>query len=448
MPLPFLPARNSTTKPPVLPEALSFRLSRQKSPLGHLRPNSLRVALLLALVSLALVSLAVPALATTPVTVEQLEQALAASKDWPDKEAALRLTTMELTERLSKERYDHLKAEFPGERTQLALLALTDASAFLNLPAADTLHLPPPDSAAQGRIVSKAADFVMATVPRMPDFYASRTTTRFQDMRVSYGLDEPVVVANQGFHFIDRVGATVTYRNGREVVEPPAGKKPGSSVTSSTGLINWGVFGPLLGLVMTDVMKGKIGWGHWEQGAAGPLAVFRYAVAEDRSNYTVRYCCFRAENGEMRHFEAVPAYHGELAIDPASGAIFRLVLKTDLQPELPMEKIDVVVDYGPVEIGGKTYICPIESTSISRAQAQIFHGNWFYVDRKGKPDTSGFKKKHTETVTQPIVTAINDVIFENYHQFRVEVRILPEESSEPDSNAPAPAPPPKPPPTQ
>jgi hypothetical protein len=51
-------------------------------------------------------------------------------------------------------------------------------------------------------------------------------------------------------------------------------------------------------------------------------------------------------------------------------------------------------------------------------------------------------------VTQPIVTAINDVIFENYHQFRVEVRILPEESSEPDSNAPAPAPPPKPPPTQ
>jgi len=450
MPLPFLPASNSTAKPPVLPEALSFRLSRQRSQLGHASPACLRVALLLAFLLLALVSLALPAFATTPVTVEQLEQALAASKAWPDKEAALRLTTMELTERLSKARYEHLKTAVPGEKTQLALLALADASAFLNLPAADTLKLPAPDQAAQGRIVSKAADFVMATIPKMPDFYASRTITRFQDLKVSYGMDEPVVVANEGFHFVDRVGATVTYRNGREVVEPPAGKKPGSSVTSSTGLINWGVFGPLLGLVMTDVMKGKIGWGHWEQGPTGPMAVFRYAVAEDRSTYTIRYCCFRAETGEMRQFEAAPAYHGELAIDPATGAIYRLVLKTDLQPELPMEKIDVVVDYGPVEIGGKTYVCPVESTSISRAEAQIFHGNWFYVDRKGKPDTAGLKKKHTETVSQPIVTAINDVVFENYHQFRAEMRILPEESAEPDSNAPAPvAPPPaKPPPMQ
>jgi hypothetical protein len=246
------------------------------------------------------------------------------------------------------------------------------------------------------------------------------------------------------------VSATVTYRNGREVVEPPAGKKPGSTVTSTTGLSNWGVFGPLLGVVMTDVLKGKIGWGHWEQGADGPLAVFRYAVAEDRSNYTVRYCCFRGEHGEMRQFEAVPAYHGELSVDPASGAIYRLVLRTDLQQELPMERIDVVVDYGPVEIGGKRYICPIESTSISRAEAQIFHGYWFYVDKHGKPDPGSNRVKRTETVSQPKVTAINDVVFENYHQFRAEMRILPEESAEPGGNAPAPAPvpAPKPPPTK
>jgi hypothetical protein len=394
--------------------------------------------------------MALPAVAATPVTVEQLEQALAASKGWPDKEAALRLTAMELAERLSKARYEHLKSELPGEKTQLALLALADASAFLNLPAADMLRLPVPDSAAQGRIVSKAADFVMATVPKMPDFYASRTTTRFQDLKVSYWLNEPVVVENQGFHFVDRVSASVTYRNGREVVEPPPGKKPGSTVISTSGLSNWGVFGPLLGVVMADILKGKIGWGHWEQGPTGPLAVFRYAVAEGKSNYTVRYCCFRAEHGEMRQFEAVPAYHGELAIDPATGAIYRLLLKTDLQPDLPMERIDVVVDYGPVEIGGKTYICPLESTSLSRAEAQIFHGYWFYVDKHDKPDPTGKTVKRTETVSQPKVTAINDVVFENYHQFRTEIRILPEESAEPDGGAPAtvPAPTPKTPPTQ
>ena len=191
MPLPSLPAKTSTTMPPMLLEAWSYRMATR------------RLALLLALVSLAL-----SAFAATPVTVEQLEQALNASKALPDKEAALRLTGLELTERLSKARYEHLKTELPGEKTQLALLALADASAFLDLPAADTLHLSTPDSATQGRIVSKAADFVMATVPKMPDFYASRTTTRFQDLKVSYvsfGRDEPVVVANQGFHFVDKV---------------------------------------------------------------------------------------------------------------------------------------------------------------------------------------------------------------------------------------------------
>lgn len=433
MPLPLRPDKFPTTKPPALPEALSSR------------PGARGVAFLLVLISLAL-----PAVAATPVTVEQLEQTLAASKSWPDKEGALRLTTMELTERLSKARYEQLKSELPGEKTQLALLALADASAFLSLPAADTLHLPVPDNAAQGRIVSKAADFVMATVPKMPDFYASRTTTRFQDLKILYEFGEPVIVTDRGFHFVDKASATVTYRNGREVVEPPAGKKPGSTVVSTSGLTSWGVFGPLLGVVMADILKGKIGWGHWERGPTGPLAVFRYSVAEGKSNYTVRYCCFRAEHDEMRQFEAVPAYHGELAIDPATGAIYRLLLKTDLQPELPMERSDLVVDYGPVEIGGKTYICPLESTSISRAEAQMFHGNWIYVDKHSKPDSGTNKIKHSETASQPKITAINDVVFENYHQFRAEMRILPEESAEPDGSVPAPVPPPmpKPPPTQ
>jgi hypothetical protein len=387
---------------------------------------------------LLLVAAIRPAFAITPVTVQELEQFVASAKSWPDKDAAQRLTSMELTERLSSTRLNLLKSVLAGEKSRLALLALSDASAFLDLPAADILKLPVPNSTDQGRIVSRAADFVVAAVSKMPDFFAARTTTRFQDLKVTYGLDQPVVVSNQGFHFIDRVSATVAYRDGREVVEPPSGKKRGNTVTSTTGLTNWGVFGPLLGVVMTDILKGKIGWGHWEQGPTGPLAVFRYAVAEDRSNYTVRYCCFRSETGEMKEFETVPAYHGEIAIDPESGAIFRLVLMTDLQPELPMERSDVAVIYGPVEIGGKACICPVESTSISKAEALVFHGVLFYADKKGKPDNSlGSKLKRKETLSEPTVTAINDVVFESYHQFRGDVHILSDDSPAPKEETPA-----------
>jgi hypothetical protein len=337
-----------------------------------------------------------------------------------------------------------MKAELPGEKSKQALLALKDASGFLELPSSDMLHEAVPDAATQGQIVSRAADFVVATVSKMPDFFASRTTTRFQDHKISNSVGGTVVVVNPGFFFKDRTTEVVTFRNGREEVEAPATKRGASSVNVSTGLVNWGIFGPLLGVVVTDVMRGKIGWSHWEQGPAGPLAVFRYMVPRDTSNYTVRYCCFLSDEGEVREFEAVPAYHGEIAIDPASGAVYRLVLKTELEPltvdaveTVPIERLDVLVEYGPVEIGGKTYICPIESTTISRAQAVAFHGYLFYVDKKGKPDSyPGKRMKQGESVELPKVTAINDVVFDNYHQFRAEMRILPTDAAGPAGAAP------------
>jgi len=396
---------------------------------------------------LLLAALALPASAASRVTVEQLQQAVAAAHGKPDKAVAQSLGDLELTERLSTARLERLKADLPADQARLALLALADASAFLDLPAADIPPTAAPNSATQGQIVSRAADFVMATVSKMPNFFATRTTTRFQDLKVSQLFDLTVFVPNQDFHLVDRLSATVSYRNGREVTEAPGAGKAAGSVTSSTGLTNWGVFGPLLGVVMADILKGKVGWGHWEQGPAGPLAVFRYVVKEDRSNYTVRYCCFRSDLGEMREFEAVPAYHGEIAIDPESGAVLRLVLKTDLQPALPMERVDVLVEYGPVEIGGKTYICPVKSVSITRAVTLVFHGSLFYVDKKGQPDATGNKLKHTESVSEPRVTAINDVVFDSYHMFRAESRILPADDAEQDGNTPAsvPAPAAKPP---
>ena len=249
---------------------------------------------------LVLAIVAFPAFASERVTVQQLAQAVADLHGKADREVAQRLTVLELTERLTRQRFEQMKAALPGDKSRQALLALTDASAFLDLPVADTLHDPAPDSATQGQIVSRAADFVVATISRMPDFFASRTTTRFQDSEVSEaaksasvkGYGGSFISSDGGFFLKDKNTDTVTFRNGREVAESVTKKKSGSSVTVSSGLANWGIFGPLLGVVMADVMRGKIGWGHWEQGPQGKLAVFRYAVPKDRSNYTVRYCCF------------------------------------------------------------------------------------------------------------------------------------------------------------
>jgi len=379
---------------------------------------------------LFLTAFAFPACAEKRVTVEQLEQAVAAAHGKPDKDVAQQLTRLELTERLSTARLDKLKAELPGDQTRRALLAVADASGFLNLPAADIPHDAPPDSATQGKIMSRAADFVVATLPKMPDFLATRSTTRFNDLKVEVVFDDPTIVQNQGFHLVDKFSDTVLFRDDREVVQAATGKKGEKNAPIQTGLANWGVFGPLLGVVMTDVLKGKMGWGHWEQGAAGPLAVFRYAVAEGKSSYTVRYCCFQSDDAVMHEFKVVPSYHGEIAVDPTTGSVLRLVVKTDLKPGPQMFRADLLVEYSSVEIGGRNYICPARSVSISTAMEVVSKD---IISQDGKTYYAGL-------VGKPNVTAINDVVFDNYHQFRGEMRILPAESADPNTSAPALAP--------
>jgi hypothetical protein len=376
------------------------------------------------------------AAAVERVSVEQLEHAVVETHGKADKDAAQRIGDMELTERLSTARLEKLEPVLPGEHARLALLALADASAFLDLPAADIPADAAPDLATQGRIMSAAADFVMATIPRLPDFSATRTTTRFQDLKLSHVFAEPIIIPNQSFLFLDKLSATVLYRDGHEVVETAHTKKGGNREPYQTGSTTHGVFGQFLTVVMSDILKGKMGWGHWERGAAGPLAVFRYAVAEEKSNYTVRYCCVLSGDGVFREFKAMPRYHGEIAVDPKSGAVLRLVVKTDLKSSQLVSRNDMMVEYGPVEISGKKYICPVKSVLITRVSDVISRGI-LYRDGKAFYD---------DIVGAPEVTAINDAVFDNYHQFRGEMHIIPADSADQDGTTPAPGPAPASPP--
>jgi len=56
---------------------------------------------------------------------------------------------MELSERLSSPRLQKIQADLPGEKSRTALLVLADASAFLQLPAAEISTTPPPTTHAR-----------------------------------------------------------------------------------------------------------------------------------------------------------------------------------------------------------------------------------------------------------------------------------------------------------
>jgi hypothetical protein len=97
-------------------------------------------------------------------------------------------------------------------------------------------------------------------------------------------------------------------------------------------------------------------------------------------------------------------------IDPATGAVLRLTIEADLSQGLPLVRSDMLVDYGPVELGGKTYVCPVRSLAVwrSRTVSILALTDWDVRFR-----TYG-----------PFSTMLNDMAFDNYHLFRAETRML------------------------
>jgi hypothetical protein len=364
------------------------------------------------------------ALASDLSTIAQLEQTLADARGRSDKDVAKQLGKLQLTERLSTLRLEKLQAMLPGEKSRQALLVLADTSAFLSLPAAEIPKLASPDHDMQGKILNKTTDYIRETLPRLPNFIVSRNTARFENLKVDYVGGAVAVVEDQPFHFINTFKETVTYRNAEEkVILSP--NRP----EHQRGLYNLGVFGPLLQIVVTDIFSGKMGWGHWEQGRSGTIAVFRYSVPQDRSHYHVKYCCFSNTNS-WHIFETLPSYHGEISVDPNSGAILRLTIQTDIPPDHPIYRADLLVEYGPVEIAGQPYICPTKSVSIARAMNRVNVQQGQCVDYNCRPDAYVYPKN----------TAVNDTVYHSYHVFRSEMRILPAEDND-ESEEPRPAPP-------
>jgi VWFA-related protein len=362
---------------------------------------------------LLLASVALPACAAKRVTVEQLEQLLAADRGKPDAKIAQQLANLEITERLSTARLSRWEAALRGPESRRSLLILADLSAFLAPPAAEIPATAIPDLATQRKIMATVASATTKTISKLPDFFATRDTVFFKDTPPSRRMGTSLIPYER-LHPVSRSSDTVLYRDGREEVNPGVEKNKEST---AHGLTTSGIFGPILGTVLVDAAQGNLAWSHWEQGEAGPIAVFQFAVTREKSHYEVSFCCVVGESGE-EVFRRFAGYHGEIAVDAENGAVLRLTLKADMTAADPLVRSDIMVEYGPVAIGGKTYICPLKSVSISLAptlpanafEMQRYRGELLDKDRN-------LDREHLQTL-------LNDVAFEQYHVFRVEARIL------------------------
>jgi hypothetical protein len=304
------------------------------------------------------------ALAGREISVEQLEQMLAGSSREPDVKLAKQLSELELTERLSAARLARCEANVRGPDARRALIALADKASFLDPPISEIPTMAEPDPQAQRRMVALIEDYVRRAIHQLPNLYATRVTISFQRNK-------------KPLHWVSTESAIVRYRDDREE-RPRVNEVRVGDGSGAGGMTTAGEFGPILYVALVDSAQGNLTWSHWEQGAAAPEAVYRYAVIAGKSHYHV--------NDQVR------GYHGEITVDPSDGTIRRLVLRADPEPNLLLLKADIVVEYGPVELGGKTYICPLKGIAFSATW-----NRWW----------------------------LNDVAFERYHLYRGNAQLLP-----------------------
>lgn len=364
------------------------------------------------------IALASPAPAAKRLTVDQLQQVLAASRNKPDVELAWQIAGLEMAQRISDARLTALSQDLPGDQSRRSLRALADQSQFLD-PAPDEIpSTPTPTPEQQRQIMAQVVTYVTNAIPQLPNFFATRETIHFVDTPSTYDIRGDAT-RYQPLHAVGESSETVTYRDGKEVIEGQA-----AQTTPIRGLNSWGEFGPLFSIVLLDAAKSKLAWSRWEQDGKGTVAVFSYSVPKDNSHYQVDYCCIQdSERTHFRNFTKVVGYHGDIVADPTSGAILRLVLEAELKNGDEASEADILVDYGPVEIGGKTYICPVKSLALSRAQMAVSASSFVQMGEGRLPGANSAIQAGTVN-EGPQQALLNDITFTDYHIFRADTHVM------------------------
>ena len=324
-----------------------------------------------------LMAAALPSMAARRVTVAELQQMLIDrhSAGKPDAETAVHVNSLELTEQLTDPTLKRIVAQVnPGPMTEQALQLLADQSALLAPPSAELSATPKPDVATQSKIIHAALSYISGPLRGLPDLQVSRSIYSFNNSPVDNA--QSGFALPSGLHLVGTSRRSMNYHNGKTELEKASGNRQKDQGVLE-GLQSWGEFGPLLAIVLGDGARGSVVWSRWQQDSRGELAVFHFSVPKNASHYQIDYCCetkaaeayaptgVYSLPGSMAEYRVTPAYHGDLYVDPATGAIVRLTMAADLGNSDSLSRAILVVQYQSVELAGKRYILPVRSSAIS-----------------------------------------------------------------------------------
>ena len=231
------------------------------------------------------------------------------------------------------------------------------------------LRAPSPDAP----LIERARYAALQFSQKLPNFICEEYMARYAQQ----GEDK---------RLLDLVSAEVTYNKGQEsyrnvkLDQHPTDK----GIEQLNGSWSVGEFASTLLDLFSPYTDAQ-----FRPGGVSPIAgqdakVYDFRVRSENSHWRVQ-----AESQTLR-----PAYKGSVWVDPATARVLRIEMQAvNMRSDFPMDTVESAVDYSYVTIAGASFLLPVhaESLGCGRGSAACSH---------------------------------NIIDFRNYHEFRVNTKIL------------------------
>lgn len=205
---------------------------------------------------------------------------------------------------------------------------------------------PPPTQQQQLSILGNVGSFVTQYINTVPNLVCVKVIEQYQGNK-------------KGEHWrqLDTLTSRLTLVNGNEKATLElVNNKPVTSLRHAwrAPLTTEGEFGDMLATVLSTGSNATINWEHWDTLNGKRVAVFSYSIDQQHSH-------LRLSLSDVA--EAVLPYSGLLYADPISGTVWRVTDHvSDIPRELHVRQMTTVLDYGEVDIAGKSYVLPVHAT--------------------------------------------------------------------------------------
>jgi hypothetical protein len=329
-----------------------------------------------------LISLAAAACAwSQTVSVKQVEEFVRSSvtQKLPDKQVADYLHKMKLSEKLSESAIEDLQSQGAGPRTVAALKELGTASASLSAPAPPPppkvyKPIPPPSYEDQQKILNDVRQYALGYSKNLPDYICTKVTRRFYDPSGKGSWRQLDTITNKLTYFEQKEKNTNILVNGNMTEK---------TMEQLGGTTSQGEFGSLLSGVFEEKTAAEFHWDRWATLRAHRCHVFRYAVDQPHSEWSIY-------DGDAKQ-SVVPGYRGEVFVDRDTNEVLRVSLEAmDIPADFRVRVATDTLDYDYQDISGHKFLLPY------RAVIQLDDNRRFQT--KNELDFHFYKKFSADTV--------------------------------------------------